>query len=158
MAMYREVGDLNPYALDYPVCLEDQSTHAGRARKYGRSQRTWLMNFMLPGLFSTDADSENDSKLSAESASSLSAIRQSLGLEPNDSYQPCAEDYMTSYLNQPSVKAALHVKEDIEWKDCSTALRWVGGLRGGLVAGHFGNKRLTVCMHVDTKRGIATTT
>ncbi len=26
MKMYREVGDLNPYALDYPVCVDDERT------------------------------------------------------------------------------------------------------------------------------------
>jgi len=57
MKMYREVGNLNPYALDYPVCLDD-GTNAGRARKNGRSQRNMLMNYMLPGLFTEETDSE----------------------------------------------------------------------------------------------------
>lgn len=129
MAMYAEVGDLNPYALDYPVCTED-GTNAGRARKYGRSQRTWLMNYMLPGLFSNIVDNKGeDLKLSAESQMTLDSIRKSIGLEPAESYEPCAEDYMTNYLNQASVKAAIHVKDDIVWKDCSTAIRYKTGDR-----------------------------
>jgi hypothetical protein len=43
--MYKEVGDLNPYALDYPVCTEQSK----RLQKSGRSQRTWLMNFLFGG-------------------------------------------------------------------------------------------------------------
>jgi hypothetical protein len=31
---------------------------------------------------------------------------------------------MTQYMNQDAVKKAIHVMEDIEWKDCSTALRY----------------------------------
>ena len=122
VAMLREVGNLNPYALDYPVCTEDQTTPAGRARKYGRSQRTWLMNHMLPGLF-TSKDSAGALTVSTESEQRLSEVRKSIGLEPVDSYEPCAEDYMTQYLNQDSVKAALHVNKNIVWADCSTTLR-----------------------------------
>lgn len=112
--MLREVGNLNPYALDYPVCTEDQNSNAGRARKNGRSQRTWLMNYMLPGLFQAEDEASKDR---------LEAVRKEIGLEPVDGYEPCAEDYMTSYLNQESVKAALHVKSDIVWADCSTTIR-----------------------------------
>lgn len=121
--MYAEVGNLNPYALDYPVCVEDGS-NAGRARKYGRSQRTWLMNFALPTLFTellkTD---ERNPRLSATSELRLAEIRKSIGLQSTDEFVPCAEDYMTSYLNQDSVKQAIHVKSDIVWKDCSTIIR-----------------------------------
>jgi hypothetical protein len=30
---------------------------------------------------------------------------------------PCA-DFVTTYLNIPAVKAALHVLQDIQWKEC----------------------------------------
>jgi hypothetical protein len=109
VAMLREVGNLNPYALDYPVCTEFEGTNGGKARKSGRSQRSWLMNYMLPGLFETEEK--------------LAEARKYLGLEPVESYEPCAEDYMTQYLNQDSVKAALHVNKNIVWADCSTTIR-----------------------------------
>ncbi len=124
MKMYREVGNLNPYALDYPVCLEEQSTNAARARKNGRSQRTWMMNYMLPSLFSNVVDANgNDLVLSAESEAAMADIRKSIGLSPAADYEPCAEDYMTQYLNRADVKAAIHVKEDVNWVDCSTTIR-----------------------------------
>ena len=57
------------------------------------------------------------------SAEGQQEMRDALGLEPVEGYEPCEEDYMTSYLNQDSVKAALHVNADIKWLDCSRTLR-----------------------------------
>eukprot|EP00595_Chromulina_sp_UTEXLB2642_P000706 CAMPEP_0196761294 /NCGR_PEP_ID=MMETSP1095-20130614/470_1 /TAXON_ID=96789 ORGANISM="Chromulina nebulosa, Strain UTEXLB2642" /NCGR_SAMPLE_ID=MMETSP1095 /ASSEMBLY_ACC=CAM_ASM_000446 /LENGTH=376 /DNA_ID=CAMNT_0042110623 /DNA_START=189 /DNA_END=1316 /DNA_ORIENTATION=- len=89
---------LNPYALDYPTC-ESDSKH-----KYGRSQRTWLLNHLL-----------------FDSSDKLKSV---IGLEPVDGYEPCEEDYMTSYLNLPEVKQALHVNSDITWTDCSRTIKY----------------------------------
>lgn len=39
----------------------------GRARKYGRGQRTWLMNYMLPSVFApADKDADHNPVLSEE--------------------------------------------------------------------------------------------
>lgn len=55
----------------------------------------------------------------------LKNIRGSIvGLEPVEGYEPCADDYLVSYLNTPAVKAALHVKDDITWVDCSRTIRY----------------------------------
>lgn len=126
VAMLREVGDLNPYALDYPVCHEDNAdSAAGRARINGRGQRTWLLNYMLPGIFEhADKDRNNNAVLSSSQEQQLSELRSAIGLSGVDEYEPCAQSYMTQYLNQPAVKEALHVNAEIEWKDCSTALRY----------------------------------
>lgn len=108
--MYAEVGNLNPYALDYPVCLEDSP------RKSGRSQRTWLLNHQL-GAMKAEYNGANDA--------GLANIRKSIvGLEPPSDYEPCEDQYMTTYLNLPEVKAALHVKSDIKWADCSRTIRY----------------------------------
>jgi len=123
MAMFVETRGLNPYALDYPVCVED-GTNAGKARKNGRSQRTWLMNHILPSLFTTEADEHGMYKLNAEQQKTLATIKKTIGLEPVDGYEPCADDYMTSWLNTDIVKAALHVKNDIVWQDCSRTIRY----------------------------------
>lgn len=124
--MYREVGNLNPYALDYPVCVEDQGTNAGRARKYGRGQRNWMINHMLPTLFTQFlvAEEGDNAQLNPDSAFRLEEIKKLVSVQTPEEYVPCAEDYMTSYLNQPDVKKALHVNPDIAWKDCSTTLRY----------------------------------
>eukprot|EP01038_Epipyxis_sp_PR26KG_P013840 gene13840-18563_t len=110
---YGEVArSLNPYALDYPTCVD--SSAKGTLSRKGRSQRTWLINHLLDG------------SLLAENHSSsfISSLKQQLGLQPVDGYEPCEEDYMTSYLNQAAVKTAIHVKEDIDWVDCSRTLRY----------------------------------
>ena len=126
LAMYEQIGELNPYALDYDVCLEDDSTNAGRARKYGRSQRTWMMNHALPALFSKlEGGEPHNEILSEESQARMNAIRKHIGLSStNEEYVPCAEDYMTAYMNQDSVKKAIHVNTNIEWSDCSMTLRY----------------------------------
>lgn len=109
LKMYREIGDLNPYALDYPVCTEENN-----GRKYGRNQRAALLNFLMPSFAELN-------KISDEGMKSLKA---SVKLEPVDGYQPCEEDYLTNYLNQPAVKEALHVKTDREWEMCSRSIRY----------------------------------
>jgi len=90
--------NFNAYALDYPVCTSDSPA------KYGRNQRQWLMRHML--------------------GASSPEFKNALGLEPDSSYEPCADDYMTTYLNQAVVKAALHVKDSIVWADCSRTIRY----------------------------------
>ena len=91
--MNSQVGNLNPYALDYPVCV------AGNTARKGRAQRTWLLNQMLAKVGPAD--------------------RKLMGVMAKEEYQPCADDYADSYLNQDSVKAAIHVKSNIKWESCS---------------------------------------
>jgi carboxypeptidase C (cathepsin A) len=97
-----EVGDLNPYALDYPVCTE------GSKRSVGRMQRTWFYEHLL-----------GKSEMSMK-------IRESIGMSVKgyEGYEPCSEDYATQYLNLPEVKAAIHVNPDITWGACSYTLRY----------------------------------
>ena len=88
------VGDINPYALDYPVCLEDSPARSGRA------QRTWLFNHMH-GIKNSKASKKNLRALAEEPA-----------------YQPCEENFASAYLNDLSVQNALHVNHMI-WEECS---------------------------------------
>ena len=122
--MYVENRGLNPYALDYPVCTEDGKSNAGKAKKNGRAQRTWLMNHILPSLFTVEAGADGKYLLSAEHNEKLNQIKKTIGLQPVDGYEPCADDYMTLFLNQDSVKAALHVNSAIVWADCSRTIRY----------------------------------
>jgi len=97
LKMYGEIGDLNPYALDYPVCVGD------RRLKYGRGQRAALLNHIL---------------------GSNSKLKEAIGLEVDGSYEPCEDDYSTTYMNRADVKAAIHVKGDIAWEECSRSVRY----------------------------------
>lgn len=90
LEIYAKVSDINPYALDYPVCVSDESPTP-------RGQSAALLRHAL-GHFKKD---------------SLSAMRLT------DSYEPCEDDYLSAYLNRADVKEALHVKADIKWSDCS---------------------------------------
>jgi carboxypeptidase C (cathepsin A) len=74
----KKIGNLNPYALDYPVCLTSQQK-AMRLFVYG-----------------SDASA----------------------------YEPCEDDFSTNYLNDPAVKKAIHVKDNIEWVECSRTTKY----------------------------------
>ena len=88
-----QVGDLNPYALDYPICLTDSPA------KYGRSQRTWLYNYL------------HGRKMSKEK-------KHLRSLQEAPEYQPCEEDYTSAYLNDLHVQKALNVQPTL-WEMCS---------------------------------------
>lgn len=95
-----EVGNLNPYALDYPVCTADSTA----VSKKGHAQRLWFLNSLF-------------SRFSKED-------RQLLGLKSTDEYQPCEDDYASNYLNLDAVKQAIHVKSDIKWESCSNKISY----------------------------------
>jgi carboxypeptidase C (cathepsin A) len=79
----KKVGNLNPYALDYPVCLSSQQ----------RAMHTFLHG------------SEG-------------------GSEGVASYEPCEDEFSANYLNDPAVKKAIHVLDDIEWVECSHTTKY----------------------------------
>lgn len=47
--------------------------------------------------------------------------QQALGLpsDPED-YEPCSDNYATTYLNRADVKEAIHANPDITWAECSS--------------------------------------
>lgn len=95
MDVYLGVGNINPYAIDYPVCLDT-------VKAPGRAQRHALLSNIL-------GDSNPE------------LYKALLG---SDNYEPCSEDYTTEYLNLPSVKEAIHVKSDVKWEMCSYTTRY----------------------------------
>lgn len=98
--IYFGVGNINPYALDYPVCNEDS------VARHGRGQRHALLVNMLGGV-----ETESSKKL-------YEAILKS------DAYEPCADDYATDYMNLESVQKAIHVNPEIKWAECSRSIRY----------------------------------
>jgi hypothetical protein len=49
VSLLNGVGDLNPYALDYPVCTSDSPA------KRGRAQRLWFLNNQLSAHISKES-------------------------------------------------------------------------------------------------------
>ena len=70
------IGNLNPYALEYPVCVT--------------TQQKVFRNF-------------------------LGDINE---------YEPCEDNYANDYLNQESVKKAIHVKTNTVWEECSRTTKY----------------------------------
>jgi carboxypeptidase C (cathepsin A) len=87
--METQVGDLNPYALDYPVCLGPSPA------KKGRAQRLWFLNHAM-------------------SPERKKAAKIPLTTE----YDPCIDNYAIEYLNRPDVQQAIHAKPTV-WAECS---------------------------------------
>lgn len=93
-----QVGDLNAYALDYPICTDEASS---AELKKGRAQRTWLFNYL------------HGRKMMRQQMN----LRRKLS--DSEGYQPCEDNYAIAYLNDPAVKAAIHVNDKLHWEECS---------------------------------------
>jgi carboxypeptidase C (cathepsin A) len=78
--MEAEIGNVNPYALDYPVCLD-------ALKAPGRMQRAWFLRHTLPEY-----------------------RKEKLGLGDTYNYEPCTDNYMNQYLNQKDVQFAIHAQ------------------------------------------------
>lgn len=51
-------------------------------------------------------------------------------------YGPCADDYVTQWLNRPDVQAAIHANTSITWVECSNALDYTINLAGVVALYH----------------------
>ena len=111
--MFQQIGNLNPYALDYNVCIEDTTSNkAGKINK-GKAQRFKMMHSLMA------AQSEK--------------LRVMMGVNATEPvYEPCEDDYTSTYLNQANVKEAMHVNTNIIWEECSYKINYSGA--DGLVS------------------------
>jgi hypothetical protein len=77
-ALDAEIGDLNPYALDWPVCVadEDAKGEGGKVKKAkrGRAQRAWLLHHATPAELRAARGEEEE---------------QGLGIIDIEDYEPC---------------------------------------------------------------------
>jgi len=92
---------INPYALDYPMCVEDEETDS--------INNEFLKSF--PG--TKDLWSPQGAQLLLFSNPHLKMYV--------DNYEPCAEDYFKTYLNRKDVQKAIHAiePEGEEWHMCN---------------------------------------
>lgn len=100
--MQTEVGNLNPYALDFDVCL---SSNGENAKKAGRHERHTLLAALLP-----DAVKER--------------LRDVGGYDLTQEYEPCSDNFCADYLNTNDVKKAIHANTAIKWNECSSTLNY----------------------------------
>lgn len=90
------IGNLNPYALEFPVCVQAQQA--------------------------TFSDYLKDAFDSQKGSNPFSYLHKSI---PNlDEYQPCTDNYANTYLNRMDVKETLNVKSDIKWEECSRTTKY----------------------------------
>jgi carboxypeptidase C (cathepsin A) len=94
----KKVGNLNPYALDYPVCVS--------------AQQVWTTSMISETIKRTNPDLHEG----------FISVFNSVPLK--DDYEPCESNYASDYLNDESVKKALHVKTDIIWEECSRTVKY----------------------------------
>ena len=97
-------GEINPYALDYPVCIEDQHTISQHSRNLTKKKTS----------------SQVDQLLNASSAGGPPF------LPTKDVYRPCSEEHLDAYLNRDDVRKALHVshKAAKTWSACSDKIHY----------------------------------
>jgi len=101
-------------ALDYPICTTSGNTYVGL------DQRLWLKYHIYAGYMERLKDSQD----SVEKYGAADDVSYTTKLKQKLSYQPCEVDYTSSYLNQRSVKLALHVNPTVKWRACSSVLNY----------------------------------
>ena len=100
----KKVGNLNPYALDYPVCITQQ--------------QIWTTHMIYDIIKEDDDYKFNDDII----IDSFLLMFNNIILK--DEYEPCEANYAIDYLNDPDVKDAIHVKSNIEWEECSRTVKY----------------------------------
>ena len=92
----KKIGNLNPYALDYPVCVS--------------AQQTWMNDYIM--------------KIYDKASIFVLPEKFHNSIPLKEEYQPCEDNYSTNYLNQADVKTSLHVKTNIKWEECSRTVKY----------------------------------
>jgi len=94
---------INPYALDFPVCIDEDGSTSFYHLNEQRMQllkHTKNLNFDL-----------NEANISSTSR--------------RLKYKPCEENFFTDYLNREDVRDALHVMDDApKWTECSNNISY----------------------------------
>lgn len=88
------------------MCISSANDKKTHKANFGRAQRLWLLKSQLLSRGHT-----------------VESLKQ-LGLPVDDSYEPCADDYTTTYLNRADVKAAIHAPLTAKWNSCSNTLSY----------------------------------
>jgi hypothetical protein len=134
--MYDEMGKgINPYGLDYPVCLEKKFRYEYKndieAVPVSASSAgdTYVVVHAETGEIANDVhnlpkvafSSQAVQLMNQTSISYGEAINQGPPFTPlEDMYFPCQSNHLTAYMNRPQVVEALHANiAMLPWKACS---------------------------------------
>lgn len=102
------VGKINPYAMDYPVCTS--------------AQQTWMTEFMWTNQKRHLKEKKEKERLKEKYPTSKRYYFNKVPSVKN--YRPCIDKFTKAYLNLPQVKKALHVKESINWVECTDKVHY----------------------------------
>lgn len=99
----------DPYALDFPVCIDD-------LKRAGRNQRYYMARAI-----------HRANKQRRHMMRHKMGLKGKLGGYFPEDYEPCIEDYMSKYLQRSDVRKALHISSDsaTTWEMCN------GDINGG---------------------------
>lgn len=117
--------DINPYALDFPICTEASTDSSNPVSNQNGNSATSMVQI------SSTTPSPNDIQASKRwmSSQSLRFINATTVKTPSflpiaDVYHPCAESHLFEYLNRNDVRKALHVETDKEWTMCTDDIQY----------------------------------
>lgn len=135
VAMNVAMGQLNPYALDYPLCAADTPTPPGFRMS---SQAFWLNEYQKTA---RGAQSSDEMQKRLQLYQNFKEQRRKEGIlkrqevgptsgpgsQPFENgyyyYDPCTDDYTATYLNRADVQAAIHAQtppySNGKWSECA---------------------------------------
>ncbi len=123
--MMKDAGKgINPYAVDFPACTEPDNND------YPPQQdEEQTMSFAVEeGMGSSSISRTSRRKMLATSQSTrllnATSIKSPPFLPKTDTYHPCAEAHLFTYLNRDDVKEALHVDSDKDWSMCTDDINY----------------------------------
>jgi len=96
------VGNLNPYALEFPICVQ--------------AQQSQFSDYLF------DRNIKYSKENYKQTFTHISYLHNSIPLI--DNYEPCTGNYANEYLNKINVKIALHVNTKIKWEECSKIIKY----------------------------------
>lgn len=97
--MLNITANLDPYALDFPICADSQ-------KRLGRMERHAMKNTI---------DRANAHRRQKAGSRNLQSYF------PSD-YEPCTSNWATTYLNRKDVQTAIHAKVGTDWEECNNEI------------------------------------
>jgi carboxypeptidase C (cathepsin A) len=132
--MYQELGKgINPYGLDYPMCLEDS-----RKQTDAKEIMASTAGRMTTPAITSDSSSTLQTARRLTVSSQISQLMNQTAnamadyagggppfLPPQDRYRPCADEHLETYLNRKDVVQAIHANPStLPWKGCSDKVQY----------------------------------